>query len=70
VRTGGGHDVIDLGSGRDRVDSGKGDDSIDSRDGYRDVVNCGRGTDTVKADPLDKLRGCEMREIARTKRAR
>jgi hypothetical protein len=30
-------------------------------DGWRDVVNCGAGTDTVKADQLDVLRGCEHR---------
>jgi len=26
--------------------------------GRRDRVNCGRGTDSVRADQKDKLRGC------------
>jgi hypothetical protein len=36
-----------------------GNDTIDVRDGEADTVDCGIGTDTVKADPIDVLSECE-----------
>lgn len=36
-----------------------GDDVIDARDGEADTVDCGIGTDTVRADPIDVLTNCE-----------
>jgi hypothetical protein len=53
-----GKDVIRGGGGRDEIDGGAGKDVIRSRDGKRDVVDCGPGRDTVKADEKDKLRRC------------
>ena len=48
------------GTGTDRVKTGAGRDRIDVRDGERDRVNCGKGRDTVLADPVDVLRRCEV----------
>jgi Ca2+-binding RTX toxin-like protein len=50
---------VDGGSGRDRLFGRGGDDLIDARDTERDVVYCGTGRDTVRADRGDLLRGCE-----------
>jgi Ca2+-binding RTX toxin-like protein len=47
--------------GEDTVKGGKGNDFINSVDGYKDTVDCGRGTDDVTFDKnLDKVAGnCE-----------
>jgi Ca2+-binding RTX toxin-like protein len=50
-----GKDRIVGGTGRDVVSGGSGSDRIDVRDGKRDRVNCGRGRDTVIADPKDRV---------------
>jgi hypothetical protein len=54
-----GDDRVNGGSGRDRLFGRGGDDLIDARDTERDVVYCGTGRDTVRADRGDLLRGCE-----------
>jgi Ca2+-binding RTX toxin-like protein len=54
-----GADDVFGGSGRDRIAAGAGNDHVHTADGQRDVVTCGRGNDTVEADKLDKLSGCE-----------
>jgi Ca2+-binding RTX toxin-like protein len=54
-----GDDRVDGGTGRDRLFGRGGDDLIDARDTERDVVYCGTGRDTVRADRADLLRGCE-----------
>jgi Ca2+-binding RTX toxin-like protein len=54
-----GNDIIIDSSGSNRVDAGPGNDMIDVRNGARDIVRCGRGTDHVRADRGDKLIGCE-----------
>jgi Ca2+-binding RTX toxin-like protein len=54
-----GDDRVDGGTGRDRLFGRGGDDLIDARDTERDVVYCGTGRDTVRADRRDLLRGCE-----------
>jgi Ca2+-binding RTX toxin-like protein len=59
VRTGSGNDVVDPRGGADTLTLSDGDDRVVSRDGAPDVVRCGRGTDTVEADELDVLSGCE-----------
>jgi hypothetical protein len=41
------------------IDAGAGNDRINVRNKKRDKVKCGKGKDTVKADKLDKLSGCE-----------
>ncbi len=50
-----GKDRIVGGTGRDVVSAGSGSDRVDVRDGKRDRVNCGRGRDTVIADPKDRV---------------
>jgi hypothetical protein len=45
--------------GRDRIKSRGGPDKIRVVGGSADVVNCGRGKDTVIADQRDRLRRCE-----------
>jgi Ca2+-binding RTX toxin-like protein len=58
---GDGNDTITGGKGVDGLYGGPGDDVIDSRDGQVDVVDCGPGTDTVNADGVDAITGCERR---------
>lgn len=55
----GGRDQITGGLGRDLLLGGRGRDHIHSRDSKRDRVRCGSGRDFVRADPRDRLRGCE-----------
>ena len=54
-----GHDRLEGGAGRDVYVAGPGNDMIRSRDGVREVVACGAGRDTVIADRLDAVIGCE-----------
>ena len=64
-----GNDSLYGGSGKDVLigDSGAvigkgpaaGKDYLSAVDGERDVVNCGPGRDTARADRLDRLIGCE-----------
>jgi len=57
----GGNDVLDGGRGRDRLAGGPGNDRILARDGVRDRVFCGLGSDRVVADLLDRTyRDCEV----------
>jgi hypothetical protein len=55
-----GHDLVNGGPGGDRFFAGGGNDLVLSRDGLGEPVDCqdGRG-DFVRADPRDRLRGCE-----------
>jgi hypothetical protein len=59
IRSGGGPDTINPGPGRDQVFAGSGDDNIVAKDGERDLIDCGPGNDTVRADHLDLLHNCE-----------
>jgi len=52
-------DTIVPGAGDDLVIARRGDDRIEARDGHRDDVRCGPGRDSVVADPVDDLGGCE-----------
>ncbi len=57
-----GADRIFGGRGRDIIDAGIGDDQIDVRgDKFKgpDTVSCDRGTDSVRADRLDRLVACD-----------
>jgi Ca2+-binding RTX toxin-like protein len=59
VDGGAGNDVLNPGPGADVVRGGSGNDTITVRDGVADSVDCGSGTDTVVADRVDVLTGCE-----------
>ena len=55
-----GADEIHPGYGKDYVTAGAGPDVIYARDGYRDLISCGRGRDRVIADRKDRVsRSCE-----------
>jgi Tol biopolymer transport system component len=61
-----GRDVLAGGPGRNRYDGGLGSDSINAANGVRELVDCGFGRDSVKADPRDRLSGCE--KVTRVRR--
>jgi Ca2+-binding RTX toxin-like protein len=56
---GSGRDRLTGGSGRNRYSGGPGNDRINSRNGRRETVNCGSGTDRARTDRFDRRRGCE-----------
>jgi hypothetical protein len=58
---GNGRDLLIGGPGVDVLQGGAGADRVDARDGGADVVHCGPGHDTVRADRADRLSGCERR---------
>jgi Ca2+-binding RTX toxin-like protein len=74
IDAGYGNDTITPGPGEDTVlaDGGpnacdaldcplpNGNDTIYARDGEKDSIDCGPGTDTVEADPIDVLANCEV----------
>ncbi len=55
----GGNDTIYAGTGRTRIDAGTESDSVSARNGRADTINCGRGSDTARVDPFDRVAGCE-----------
>jgi hypothetical protein len=60
VNGGKGSDQLYGGTGRDTMQGGLGRDRIFAVDRTRDVIVCGRGRDTVRADRVDRLLGCEL----------
>ena len=58
-----GNDLLIGGPGADTIRGGSGDDVILAADGTRDRVLCGSGIDTVTADRVDTLVGCEKKQI-------
>ena len=55
-----GAETVTGGTGADVIKSGGGRDKIDARDGEVDVIDCGKGKDTVRAEPNDRLTRCEL----------
>ena len=60
---GNGPDHLVGGPGADTIKGGAGKDRVIAADGEPDSVNCGAGKDSVKADEVDVLRGCETVEL-------
>jgi hypothetical protein len=61
---GGAHgDVLVGGPRADSLAGGAGEDTILARDGVADTVDCGAGADTVVADAVDVLSGCETVQL-------
>ena len=67
---GNGADRLVGGPGVDSISGGAGNDYIDARDGEADTVDCGLGRDTVVADKVDTLSGCEKATRAKPSVAR
>jgi hypothetical protein len=59
VSGGTGSDRLYGGAGRDTMQGGPGRDRIFAVDRARDVIVCGRGRDSVRADRVDRIIGCE-----------
>jgi hypothetical protein len=60
VRAGNGRDRVFGGRGRDQLYGGGGNDTMNARDGYKDDVNCGLGTDSAYVDKRDRVNeNCE-----------
>jgi RTX calcium-binding nonapeptide repeat (4 copies) len=55
VRANNGRDRVFGGRGRDELYGGGGNDTMNARDGYKDTVNCRRGTDTAYVDKRDRV---------------
>lgn len=55
----GGDDTIDPGGGSDTGCASSGDDTVIANDGVADVIDCGPGTDSYRADAADTLISCE-----------
>ena len=56
-----GADKIRGGNDNDKQYGGRGNDIIYSEGGFRDLVNCGKGTDTAYVDSKDQVVGCERK---------
>ena len=55
VRANNGRDRVFGGRGKDALYGGGNNDTMNARDGYKDNVNCGLGTDTAYVDRLDRV---------------
>lgn len=60
IRGGAGDDLIDGLGGQDQLFGEAGDDTLRSEDGQADSDDCGAGTDTTVADPVDARIACEL----------
>jgi hypothetical protein len=69
ISTGALNDTVNPLGGADFVNLGDGDDTADTRDGFSDRVDCGEGRDTVQADQLDVLIGCDISVISNVRPA-
>ena len=61
---GDGADRIDGGAGIDTYAAGDGDDVLLARDGNREQVDCGGGTDHATGDLVDDRFGCEAADVS------
>lgn len=60
---GAGADILEGGGGSDYVSGGADGDTLRLRDGVQDLGLCGDGADSVVADAVDGLSGCESSDI-------
>jgi Ca2+-binding RTX toxin-like protein len=61
-----GNDRINGGSGKNKYTGGTGNDTITAANGRVEVVDCGTGRDSVRADRKDRVKRCER--VRRTRR--
>jgi Ca2+-binding RTX toxin-like protein len=59
LRGGAGDDRLKGGPGRNRLYGGSGNDYLNGVNGRFDRLKCGPGVDSVRADRIDRVRGCE-----------
>lgn len=64
LRGGTGADRLNGGAQSDRLAGGPGGDYLNARDGDRDRVRCGPGSDRARVDRKDRIRGCETVKVA------
>jgi Ca2+-binding RTX toxin-like protein len=55
-----GNDRLSAGHGRNRLAGGAGKDRLNAANGSRDLLDCGPGRDSARADGVDVVRGCEQ----------
>jgi hypothetical protein len=55
-----GDDQLLPGPGADRVSAGAGNDVVNARDGVRERIDCGPGSDRARVDRRDRVSGCEQ----------
>lgn len=60
-----GNDRLSAGSGRNRLSGGSGKDQLNAANGSFDVLNCGPGRDSARADRGDRVRSCERARLRR-----
>lgn len=60
-----GADRLKGGPGRNRLLGGSGKDRLIAANGSFDRVNCGKGRDFARVDPVDRVRGCERVRVRR-----
>jgi Ca2+-binding RTX toxin-like protein len=63
ISGGPGNDKIVIGAGTAAINAGAGNDTINARNRRRNIVECGAGRDSVKADRIDVLRHCERASL-------
>ncbi len=54
-----GNDTLEPGPGADAVSGGPGNDTVSARDGVRERIDCGSGSDTARVDRRDRVIKCE-----------
>jgi Ca2+-binding RTX toxin-like protein len=59
LKGGSGNDTLVGGAGADKLKGGSGNDTIKAKDGTKDTIRCGDGSDVAKVDPQDSVKGCE-----------
>ena len=58
---GSGDEVITGGPSPDKITGGSGDDVINAKDGSKDTIDCGTGSDRVTVDAIDVVSSnCEQ----------
>ena len=59
-----GNDTLTGGDGLDSYIAGDGDDIVKARDGQRENIDCGGGTDVATGDQIDQLFDCETQDLS------
>ena len=61
LSAGSGDEVITGGPSPDKITGDSGDDVINAKDGFKDTIDCGTGSDRVTVDAIDVVSSnCEQ----------